>query len=160
MNFIVKRNVLVTVAIVFIGSVQSVLNDLNSTHTTSVASGTTSADNVTHSKILSRRRRYVAFPEGSSFSVCMRWHLSNKITKTEFNFSIFGFQVAFCATFGMIGNPELDYMSWALNWGVAYDLPNQTWIIEHRRQKVMSKPIAQRRHRRDLYNRLEAAIDK
>lgn len=72
----------------------------------------------------------------------------------------FGFQVAFCATFGMIGNPELDYMSWALNWGVAYDLPNQTWIIEHRRQKVMPKPIAQRRHRRDLYNRLETAIDK
>lgn len=84
--------------------------------------------------------------------------LTNKIgTKIELNF---GFQVAFCATFGMIGNPELDYMSWALNWGVAYDLPNQTWIIEHRRQKVMPKPIAQRRHRRDLYNRLETAIDK
>lgn len=27
----------------------------------------------------------------------------------------------------MIGNPELDYMSWALNWGLAYDLPNETW---------------------------------
>lgn len=60
----------------------------------------------------------------------------------------------------MIGNPETDYMSWALNWGIAYDLPNHTWIIEHRRQKIVTKPIAQRRHRRDLYNRLETAIDK
>lgn len=32
----------------------------------------------------------------------------------------FVLQVAFCATVGMIGNPELDYMSWALNWGLAY----------------------------------------
>lgn len=72
MNFIVKWNVLVMVAIVFIGSVQSVLNDFNSTHTNNIASSTTSADDVAHSKILSRRRRYVAFPEGSSFSVCTR----------------------------------------------------------------------------------------
>ncbi|XP_031636367.1 uncharacterized protein LOC116349194 [Contarinia nasturtii] len=85
-------------------------------------------------KLLSRRKRYVAFPEGSSFSV------------------------AFCATIGMIGNPELDYMSWALNWGLAYDLPNETWVIQHRHEKY-PKPLVQRRHRRDLYNRLEVAID-
>lgn len=90
---------------------------------------------ITTPKVLSRRKRYVAFPEGSSFSV------------------------AFCATIGMIGNPELDYMSWALNWGLAYDLPNETWIIQHRHEKY-PKPLVQRRHRRDLYNRLEIAIDK
>lgn len=33
---------------------------------------------------------------------------------------MYAVQVAFCATVGMIGNPELDYMSWALNWGLAY----------------------------------------
>lgn len=59
----------------------------------------------------------------------------------------------------MIGNPELDYLSWALNWGLAYDLPNETWIIEHRHEKY-PKPLVQRRHRRDLYSRLEIAIDK
>lgn len=67
--------------------------------------------------------------------------------------------MAFCATIGMIGNPELDYMSWAWNWGLTYDLPNETWVIEHRHQKF-PKPLIQRRHRRDLYNRLEIAIDK
>lgn len=82
------------------------------------------------------------------------------INTISFRFDMNTFQVAFCATFGMIGNPELDYMSWALNWGVAYDLPNQTWIIEQRHHKITTKPVAQRRHRRDLYNRLEAVIDK
>lgn len=70
------------------------------------------------------------------------------------------FQVAFCATFGMIGNPNVDYMSWALNWGIAYNLPNQSWIIENRHKKLMPKSIVQRRHRRELYNRLEIAIDR
>lgn len=68
-------------------------------------------------------------------------------------------QVAFCMTIGSIGNPELDYLSWAINWGLAYDLPNQTWIIEHRHEKF-PKPLVQRRHRRDLYNRLEIAMNK
>lgn len=68
MNFIVEWSVLVTVAIAFLGSVHGVLNDVNSTHAISASSDTTSG--VTHPKTLSRRRRYVAFPEGSSFSVC------------------------------------------------------------------------------------------
>lgn len=81
---------------------------------------------------------------------------------TKNNCIVFGFyskQVAFCATVGMIGNPNVNYLSWALNWGLAYDLPNETWIIEHRHEKF-PKPLVQRRHRRDLYNRLELAIDK
>lgn len=69
MIFIVKRNVLVTIAIVFIGSVHSVLSDFNSTAVISVANDTASVSDVTHPQILSRRKRYVAFPEGSSFSV-------------------------------------------------------------------------------------------
>lgn len=63
-------------------------------------------------------------------------------------------------TIGMIGNPELDYLSWAINWGLAYDLPNETWIVQHRNEKILPKPFVQRRHRRDLYNRLEIAIEK
>lgn len=49
--------------------------------------------------------------------------------------------------------------SWGLNWGVAYDLPNDTWIINQRNQKILPKQIVQRRHRRELYDRLETLID-
>lgn len=59
----------------------------------------------------------------------------------------------------MIGNPELDYMSWALNWGLAYELGNSSFLIEHLHEKF-PKPLVQRRHRRDLYSRLEIAMDK
>lgn len=83
-----------------------------------------------------RAKRYVAFPEGSSFSV------------------------AFCATVGFVGNPNFIYFSWAINWGLAYDLPNDTWIINEKNRKVFPKQIVQRRHRRDLYDRLENIIDK
>lgn len=69
MNVVYWWNVFVTVAIVFIGSVQSVLNDFNSSYAVgATVNGTVSGDD---KKVLSRRRRYVAFPEGSSFSVCM-----------------------------------------------------------------------------------------
>lgn len=43
-------------------------------------------------QLKSRRKRYVAFPEGSSFSV------------------------AFCATVGFVGNPQFIYFSYAYNW--------------------------------------------
>lgn len=48
-----------------------------------------------------------------------------------------------------------------MNWGVAYDLPNETWILNQReRKRPLAKPVVLRRHRRDLYNRFETAIDK
>lgn len=68
--------------------------------------------------------------------------------------------MAFCASVGMYGNPRLDYFSWALNWGLAYDLPNHTWIVNELNKKHFPKPFVQRRHRRELYNRMELAIDK
>lgn len=69
-------------------------------------------------------------------------------------------KVAFCETLGAIGDPQYSYMSWAINWGLAYDLPNQTWIINNQNQKQMPKPVVQRRYRRDLYQKLEVTIDK
>ncbi|XP_058826159.1 uncharacterized protein LOC131686056 [Topomyia yanbarensis] len=84
-------------------------------------------------RILSRRKRYVVFPEGSSFSV------------------------AVCMTIGMIGNPNYQMFSWALNWGMAYNLPNQTVTFDQEIKEP--KPIAQRRYRRDLYHRLEVAMN-
>ncbi|XP_062559173.1 uncharacterized protein LOC134223972 [Armigeres subalbatus] len=86
-----------------------------------------------HSKVLSRRKRYIVFPEGASFSV------------------------AVCMTIGVIGNPNYQMFSWAMNWGIAYNLPNQT--ISFPNEMMEPKPMAQRRHRRDLYHKLEVAMD-
>lgn len=59
----------------------------------------------------------------------------------------------------MIGNPNVDYLSWAFNWGLTYNLPNETWVLENRHKKF-PKPLVQRRHRRDLYQQIEVAINK
>ncbi|XP_037892138.1 uncharacterized protein LOC119639039 [Glossina fuscipes] len=88
--------------------------------------------------LLSRPKRYLSFPEGSSFSV------------------------AVCFTVGIIGNPRFDYMSFGLNWGVAYDLPNTTWILNHLRGfGKHPAPLAtwHRRNRRNLYKEIEIVMD-
>lgn len=104
----------------------------NSTEITVTNSTSTSS-----SRKLSRRRRYVVFPEGSSFSV------------------------AVCMTIGIYGNPNYQLISWALNWGVAYDLPNETLSATTNRNKAdMPKPVVQRRYRRDLYSKLELAMNE
>lgn len=114
---------------------------------------------------LSRRKRYVAFPEGSSFSV-RTVHINSSQPKQLHLEYMIGFrmpQVAFCLTIGFVGNPVYTYFSWSTNWGVAYDLPNETWILGQNqagRQPVLPRPVVVRRHRRDLYGRLEALIDK
>lgn len=46
-----------------------------------------------------------------------------------------------------------------MNWGLTYDLPNETWIVQHRHEKF-PKPIVQRRHKRELFSRLEVVLDK
>ncbi|XP_055642332.1 uncharacterized protein LOC129779089 isoform X2 [Toxorhynchites rutilus septentrionalis] len=84
------------------------------------------------SKVLSRKKRFIVFPEGSSFSV------------------------AVCMTVGVIGNPNYNMFSWAVNWGIAYNLPNQTISFQQEMQEP--KPLAQRRYRRDLYHKLEVAM--
>lgn len=98
--------------------------------------------NSTSERILSRKRRYLVFPEGSSFSG------------------------AVCMTVGVIGNPSDQFLSWALNWGVAYDLPNNVTIFtgtgrdpENAVLPEEPKPAAQRRFRRDLYDRLQILMD-
>lgn len=71
-------------------------------------------------------------------------------------------QVAFCATIGFVGNPSFIYFSWAINWGLAYELPNQTWILSNQefRKPLPPPAVVLRRHRRELYGRLETAIDR
>ncbi|XP_034487009.1 uncharacterized protein LOC117791385 [Drosophila innubila] len=88
-------------------------------------------------KVLSRQKRYLAFPDGSSVSA------------------------AICLTIGMIGNPDVDYLSWAVNWGVAYNLPNHNWVIQHAHGFAanLTKPIMQRRSRRSFYDEVQSAFD-
>ncbi|XP_017491087.1 PREDICTED: uncharacterized protein LOC108379260 [Rhagoletis zephyria] len=97
-------------------------------------------------QILSRHKRFLAFPLGSSFSC------------------------AVCLTTGVVGNPNYQYLSMGLNWGFAYDLPNATWVLDHahalgRRkndediQKV-EEPTIKRRHRRELYQKVETIMNK
>ncbi|XP_013200808.2 uncharacterized protein LOC106143307 [Amyelois transitella] len=91
-------------------------------------------------KTLSRKKRYVTFPEGSSFST------------------------AICMTVGLIGQPAPRNFPgtfvFALNWGVAYDLPNATDTIMYYHNKYrLKKPVAKRRNRRELYRKIETILD-
>ncbi|XP_037808476.1 uncharacterized protein LOC119601550 [Lucilia sericata] len=89
-------------------------------------------------RLLSRPKRYLSFPEGSSFSV------------------------AVCFTVGIIGNPRYNYMSFGLNWGVAYDLPNTTWILNHLHgfaKRPIPVAVWHRRSRRSLYKEIENVVD-
>ncbi|EDV34023.1 uncharacterized protein Dana_GF20713, isoform A [Drosophila ananassae] len=87
---------------------------------------------------LSRGKRFVAFPVGSSASV------------------------AVCFTVGIIGNPNYAYNSFGLNWGTAYDLPNTSWVLQNL-HGFSTHPVApavlRRRSRRALYQRIETIID-
>lgn len=115
----------------------------------------------------SRRKRYLAFPEGATFSVYsfvyffflqLRYNWNTFFSHSHSFHRIL--QVAFCETVGFVGNPQFIYLSWALNWGLAYDLPNDTWVNEQKNRKMHPKPLVQRRHRRDLFHRLEVAIER
>ncbi|KAG6451057.1 uncharacterized protein LOC115444161 [Manduca sexta] len=99
------------------------------------------SDNVPKSKVLSRRKRYVAFPEGSSFSC------------------------AACMTIGVLGQPAPSTspgtFTFGLNWGIAYELPNATETSKfYRKKNRHRKPMEQRRSRRELYEKLEIIMDK
>ncbi|KAJ8921342.1 hypothetical protein NQ315_002957 [Exocentrus adspersus] len=80
-------------------------------------------------RVLSRRKRYLAFPEGSTFVII--W----------------------CATIATIMPFEIFYEG--INWGVAYPLPNVSTVQMYKNQKHAER----RRQRRDLYNRFEAILD-
>ncbi|XP_055855742.1 uncharacterized protein LOC129918961 [Episyrphus balteatus] len=90
--------------------------------------------------ILSRKERFIAFPMGSTFSV------------------------AVCMTVGTIGNPNVNYLSLGMNWGIAYELPNITWVLEQahgfpKKPAPAPEPVIKRRYRRDLYQKLELLMD-
>ncbi|KAI8434490.1 hypothetical protein MSG28_012504 [Choristoneura fumiferana] len=94
--------------------------------------------NSSGSRVLSRKRRYVTFPEGSSFSC------------------------AACMTVGLIGQPAPSSspgtFTFGLNWGIAYELPNATETLAFYRKR-RGETHAQRRSRRELYGKIEDILD-
>ncbi|XP_073820079.1 uncharacterized protein [Musca autumnalis] len=85
--------------------------------------------------LVNRRRRYLAFPEGSSVSA------------------------AICMTTSVVGSPG-NFLTSSLNWGVAYDLPSYAWARQHSNGfSKHPKALVQRRSRRDLYKKLEMIVD-
>lgn len=107
-------------------------------------------------KLLSRRKRYLAFPEGASLTV--RWTLFCLVVLTIIVNCILWIQLAFCETVGFVGTPVSHWLTYQLDWGVVYDLPNETWVI-HQRHYTKPKSVILRRNRRDLYGKLETLIE-
>lgn len=67
-------------------------------------------------------------------------------------------------TVGLYGNPQFSYISWGLNYGFAYDLPSNTSVFlkpgsSMEKRDVETRPMIQRRNRRDLYSKLELIMD-
>lgn len=79
----------------------------------------------------SRRKRYLVFPDGSTFSI------------------------AFCVQWGILDSDPLIFTE-AVNWAVSYELPNQT--IRDPDTKRLVVPYILRRNRRELYHKLETAM--
>ncbi|XP_028146417.1 uncharacterized protein LOC114339932 [Diabrotica virgifera virgifera] len=82
-------------------------------------------------KLLSRRKRYLTFPEGASVSA------------------------AACMTAQLWVNPRGIFTE-SIAWGLAYDLPNDTKSLS---SFLGPKFLAKRRHRRDLYGKMETLME-
>jgi hypothetical protein len=71
-------------------------------------------------------------------------------------------------TIGMYGNPNYQWISYAFNWGIGYNLPNETIsikrIVDANKNGIVKreipKPVMQRSYRREFYGKLETIMDK
>ncbi|KAG7300452.1 hypothetical protein JYU34_016073 [Plutella xylostella] len=67
-------------------------------------------------------------------------------------------------TVGLIGQPSPTTapgtFTFGMNWGIAYELPNETQSLNflHQKKKLL-KAQAQRRSRRELYGKIESILD-
>ncbi|XP_068081350.1 uncharacterized protein [Anabrus simplex] len=93
-------------------------------------------DDIDGRPVLDRRKRYVLFPEGSSFSV------------------------AFCMTIKTT-TPDVDIFTEGVNWAISYDLPNETRSREDAPFDpfLPPAPVLLRRHRRSFYSKLEVLFN-
>lgn len=64
-------------------------------------------------------------------------------------------------TVGVLGQPSVGIYTWGLNWGIAYELPNQNSTLEAlRKLNKIPHPLVARRFRRDLYSKLELIMNE
>lgn len=88
------------------------------------------------------------------------WHLWQS--------SVFHFQVSLTKYQVTLINRNDSFCSWGLNYGFAYNLPtnasefSKAKIADALRieRSIETKPMIQRRQRRDLFNRLEIAMNQ
>ncbi|KAJ8921341.1 hypothetical protein NQ315_002956 [Exocentrus adspersus] len=84
------------------------------------------------SAVLSRRKRYVLFPEGSSVSI------------------------AVCMT-AQTGVIPPGVFTESIAWGLAYELPDN--VTDYKELYTSSKYLLKRRNRRDLYGKMETIMN-
>jgi hypothetical protein len=65
-------------------------------------------------------------------------------------------QIAFCTQWNVFDTDPVVYTE-AVNWAVSYELPNQT--IRNPETNRLVVPYILRRNRRELYQKLEVAMD-
>jgi hypothetical protein len=65
-------------------------------------------------------------------------------------------QIAFCVQWGLLDADPMIFTE-AVNWAVSYELPNQT--IRNPDTNRLEVPYILRRNRRELYQRMEVAMD-
>lgn len=66
---------------------------------------------------------------------------------------------------GVLGQPAPitvpGVITFGLNWGIAYELPNETQTTDAiKKYKIPNMAMAKRRNRRDLYQKLEKIMEK
>lgn len=73
--------------------------------------------------------------------------------------------MAVCHTVGVIGNPNPSFLSYGLNWGMAYNLPNISFVLANANgfanYPPKAKPVVhKRRYKKDLFLGLEEGVAK
>lgn len=114
-----------------------------------------------NSSVHDRRRRYVVFPEGSHLSVSSVLIIDNYcIQQVYFFFGVFHrfrmkFQAAADLSSSAITGTEGIFTT-GVAWAISYELPSKTY---HRKEIKSKFPSMMRRHKRDLYIRMEKLLD-
>jgi hypothetical protein len=106
-------------------------------------------------EILSRNRRYVTFPQGSTFSVRHSFNINHSINQFVL------FQMATCLTVGVLGQPSKGIFTWGVNWGISYTLPNQTESIKGlKRLNKLPHTLVARSTRSEFYSKVELVLNE
>lgn len=69
--------------------------------------------------------------------------------------------MAACMTVGVLGQPSKGIFTWGLNWGIAYNLPNQTDTVNALKKiKKIPHALVTRSTRSMFYSKLELIMNE